>query len=166
MAAQRQSGWWYPWIFVGGMALVIAVNVVLVVLAVTTFPGLDTEDHYERGIAYNEALAGAREQTALGWSADIRYEGGGAAAASGAHVGQLVVTLRDKLGNPLTGLDVDVRLVRPTHDGFDTRATLIRRGDGAYASPLSLPLAGQWDAYLVARKNGTTFQESHRLFVK
>lgn len=166
MATRRQDGWWYPWTFVGGMAVVIAVNVVLTVLAVSTFPGIETEDHYERGVAYNDALAGARAQAALGWSAEIRYEAAAPAGIAGAYAGQLVAMLNDKRGQPVSGLDVDVRLVRPTHDGFDTQAKLARRGDGAYASAVTLPLPGQWDAHLVARKDGVIYQESHRLFVK
>ena len=51
MARPRQPGWWYPWIFVGGMLVVIAVNGVLITMAVSTFSGIETEEHYRKGLA-------------------------------------------------------------------------------------------------------------------
>ena len=57
MAGARPRGWWYPWIFVGAMAVVVVVNGILAWLAVGTWTGIETEDHYRKGLAYNENLA-------------------------------------------------------------------------------------------------------------
>ncbi|QLH39782.1 MAG: FixH family protein [Defluviicoccus sp.] len=73
MAQRRPQGWWYPWTFVVGMLVVVAVNVVLITYAIGTFPGLDTEDAYRKGITYNQTLAAAHEQEARGWQADIQF---------------------------------------------------------------------------------------------
>ncbi|HOT83126.1 MAG TPA: FixH family protein, partial [Candidatus Defluviicoccus seviourii] len=51
-ASGRPPGWWYPWIFVGGMLIVVAVNAVMAIVAVGTFSGLETTDHYRKGLAY------------------------------------------------------------------------------------------------------------------
>lgn len=171
MGKTRQRGWWYPWIFVGGMGIVIVVNAVLIFLAVSTFPGFETRDHYERGLAYNDALEATRAQAALGWSSEIRFEASAAQQtgpterSEGPQQGILVAILKDRSGAPLSDLNVRVRLVRPTHDGFDMETTMMRRGDGSYASAIELPLPGQWDAELVAYNADSVFQESQRLFV-
>ena len=68
---------WIPWVFVGGMALVVLVNLVLVYAALSTFTGVTTGKSYDRGRSYNQVLAEAARQDALGWAAAYR----GAAAA-------------------------------------------------------------------------------------
>ena len=57
MRRARADGWWYPWIFVFGMLVVIAVNIVLITSAIDTFPGLDTEDAYQKGLAVERGAA-------------------------------------------------------------------------------------------------------------
>ena len=73
VARQRADGWWYPWTFVAGMLVVIAVNIALVIYAVGTFPGLETDDAYRKGLAYNKTLAAARAQEARAGRVDVRY---------------------------------------------------------------------------------------------
>jgi nitrogen fixation protein FixH len=171
MRKTRQRGWWYPWIFVGGMGIVIVVNAVLLFLAISTFPGFETRDHYERGLAYNDALEGTRAQAALGWSSDIRFEASTAnetesvERSEGPQQGVLVAIVTDRSGARLQDLEVRIRLVRPTHDGFDMETTMTHRGNGSYASAIDLPLPGQWDAELIARNEDAVFQEVRRLFV-
>ena len=168
MAKQRSDGWWYPWTFVFGMVLVIAVNIVLVVYAVGTFPGLETEDAYQKGIKYNKTLAAARAQEARGWSVGVRYAPHPVEeAAEGHREGELVVTLRDKAGEPLRGLDVTAALVRPTRGGFDAQIELEPRGRGEYGAEASLPLPGQWDVRVSARRGDEEeFQATRRIVVR
>lgn len=167
MARPRADGWWYPWTFVGGMLLVIAVNVVLVAYAIGTFPGLETEDAYRKGIAYNDTLASARAQEARGWSIDVRYAPRAAAEPAGAvRAGELVITLVDKVGEPIGGLDVSAALVRPTHAGLDTRVALAPRSLGEYRAETLLPLAGQWDVRVSARRGDEDFQATRRIIVQ
>ncbi|MCW8952841.1 MAG: FixH family protein, partial [Rhodospirillales bacterium] len=52
-ANNRKPGWWYPWIFVGGMTIVVIVNGIMIYFALSTFTGLETRNHYEKGLAYN-----------------------------------------------------------------------------------------------------------------
>lgn len=163
MARTRQRGWWYPWIFVGGMLLVVAVNAVLITLAVTTFSGIETEEHYRRGLAYNEALAAAEAQEKRGWHMDLVYSA--TSAEAGGRQGDLAVTFVGKDGSPLERLQVEVVLLRPTHEGYDIAVDLVHQGNGIYRSAVSLPLAGQWDAQVHAHRDGENFQESRRFSV-
>lgn len=169
MGRQRADGWWYPWIFVAGMLVVIAVNVVLVMYAIGTFPGLDTEDAYQKGIAYNETLAASRAQEARGWRVNVQFSPKPAMspdAAGAVHRGELVVTLLDNAGEPLRGLDVTAALVRPTNSGFDTKLALEPQGLGEYRAEAALPLPGQWDVRVSARHGEDSFFATRRIIVR
>src|SRR4051794_15207153 len=56
-----------PWIFVAGMLTVVAVNGALIYFATTTWSGMAINHAYDRGLAYNQVLAAAARQEALGW---------------------------------------------------------------------------------------------------
>lgn len=169
MARQRADGWWYPWVFAAGMLVVIAVNVVLAMYAIGTFPGLDTEDAYQKGLAYNETLAASRAQEARGWHMNVEFAPKPAVssdAAGAVHRGELVVTLLDSAGEPLRGLDVTAALVRPTNAGFDTKLALEPQGLGEYRAEASLPLPGLWDVRVSARHGDDNFFATRRIMVQ
>lgn len=159
----RQPGWWYPWIFVGGMAVVIVVNAVLVAFAVGTFPGIETTDHYRKGLAYNDAIAAAREQDARGWRMDLEFTP--RADRNTPPRGELLVTLVDRDGNALRNLNVEATLFRPTHEGFDQTLDLVSRGGGQYAGDVTFPLSGQWEARVRAHGEGDSFLMNRRITV-
>lgn len=163
MAQSRQPGWWYPWIFVGGMLVVIVVNGVLLLYAVGTFSGIETTDHYRKGLAYNRAIAAARAQEERGWQMNLSFSPD-PQTGSPQH-GELVVGFTDREGQPLRNLIVEATLFRPTHEGFDQTVSLDHRGDGTYATSVMVPLAGQWEARVRARQDGNQFQKSRRIHV-
>lgn len=144
------------------MALVVAVNGVLLFLALDTWSGLETEDSYRKGVAYNRALAGAKAQAALGWTMDLAFVADG----GGGRRGDLTVRFRDGGGRAVTGLAVEARMIRPTHEGYDTTAALGHRGGGVYGAAITLPLSGQWTVRVHARRDGDIFQASHRIQVR
>lgn len=156
---KRERGWWYPWLFVGGMLLVIAVNAVLITLAIGTFPGLQTEEYYRKGLAYNEALAAAEEQSRLGWQVTIEFR------AQEDRAGELIVQATDRDGSALDGLQIEARLIRPTHEGYDRSVVLEEGGEGRYRRHLTVPLAGQWDVRVVASRDGQRYQDTRRIMI-
>lgn len=162
-AAPRPPGWWYPRIFIGGMAVVVAVNLVLVYFAVSTFTGLETTDHYRKGLAYNQALAAAAQQAERGWTMALALSA--APQPEGGRGGELAVDFADRSGQPLADLVVTATLIRPTQAGFDVSAPLVHRGGGRYAAPVTVALPGQWDARILARRGGEAFQETRRILV-
>lgn len=163
MARIRQPGWWYPWIFVGGMLVVIAVNAVLVVVAVGTFSGFETEGHYRKGLAYNDNLAAAEAQAARGWT--MRLDFRPAPVAEGGRLGDLVVRFADRAGQPLDRLTVEALFTRPTHAGHDRRFVLHPEGDGGYRGTIAVPLPGQWDVRVIAGRSDQHFQAIRRLVI-
>lgn len=164
MAKPRQRGWWYPWIFVGFMLVVVAVNAIMATLAVRTFPGLQTEDAYNKGLRYNDTIAAGGEQARRGWRISLGIKPL-PAAAEGARGAEVTVAFVDRNDQPLDRLEVDAVLHRPAVAGFDRSLSLEPRGGGVYAGVVSLPFAGQWDARITARRDADTFQTTQRLYV-
>jgi len=153
MAKQRPDGWWYPWIFVAFFAVVIGVNGVMITIATGTFTGLDTKDHYRKGLAYNESIKGARQQAALGWTVDVAALGD-----------RLAVEFKDKEGKAITGLALSGMMTRPTHVDDDLAlGSFTETRPGYYETALSLPKKGQWDARILAVKGEQSFQMVERL---
>lgn len=156
---RRRSDHWIPWTIVGGFAIVIAVNATLIYFATSTFSGVETEHHYERGLAYNQTIASAEAEAQRGWRLDPVFESRGPGAA------HLTVTFTDQGGAPITGADVRAYLVRPVQSGHDVEAVLMDRGAGRYVADIALPYAGQWDLRVVAEGRGATQQARQRVFL-
>ncbi len=150
-----ESGRWIPWTFVGGFVIVVAVNLTLLLLSLGTWPGLETHDAYEKGLAYNDVLDAASAQAARGWSNQTTYSDG-----------ELRVTITDASGAGIEGLRVIGILVRPTHEGLDQRVVLTATGGGTYAAKVALPFAGNWDLRLRAEGSGEPWFASTRLWVR
>lgn len=161
MRGRRPDGWWYPWLFVGGMGVVVLANAAMVAIALGTWTGLETEGHYQKGLEYNRNLAAAEAQAALGWT--LTLDAAPTARSGESHVVDLHLVLADRDGRPLNNLDVSVMLIRPTHEGFDQEVRLLPAGDGAYAATVKLPLPGQWEARVLAARGDIQFQEVRRL---
>jgi nitrogen fixation protein FixH len=151
MAKVRQRGWWYPYIFVGGFAVVLGVNLTLLYFATSTFNGLVSKTAYEDGVAYNDEISAARLQDALGWSGQIALSGE-AGGKDGAWPAMVSAHILDETGTPvLRGLAVTAEIRRPTQAGYDQTLTLTAGTDGQWRAPVTLPFQGQWEVRLVAR---------------
>jgi uncharacterized protein YqcC (DUF446 family) len=76
LSAPLRRDAWIPWVFVIAMAIVIAVNAVMVSFALGSWNGLVVDRSYERGLQYNQILAAQRQQDALGWQVQARLPRG------------------------------------------------------------------------------------------
>jgi nitrogen fixation protein FixH len=133
-------------------AVIITVNVAMAVLASRSWTGLVVENGYVASQHFNEDLAEARRQAALGWTETLRYL-----------EGELVLELRDAEGRGLEGLRAEVKLERPSTDRDDHMVALADRKDGRYAGPATLG-PGQWTADVIVRgTEGQVFRRIHRL---
>ncbi len=155
---ERQAAW-IPWVFVGLFLLVLAANGTLVVIAVSTFTGLETTQAYEKGLAYNNRLAAAAEQESLGWAAEFEMTPMGEQRVA------LTFDLTDQLGSPITSAEVKAVLLRPVQEGHDMTIRLADLGHGRYAAEAVLPLPGQWDIQLTARAREKAYQLAERIHV-
>jgi len=150
-----RRGRWIPWVFVGGMLLVIAVNGVLITAAVSTFTGTTVGQAYDRGRTYNHILEEAARQRALGWSAEVSW------AAD-----RLALQAHDRDGAPLPA-DTAVTgiLLRPL-EGRELLLSFQPSGPGAWTAAAQVPEPGQWEARLtLKRPDGSRLQVQRRLML-
>ena len=151
---------WIPWIFVAGFGVVLVANGALILFSLTSWSGLETEQAYQKGLAYNQSLDAAAAQAARGWKTSLSFELGGALS------GRLAVSFIDSSGAPVNGLKVTARLIRPTHEGFDHDVVLAHDGAGHYATSLDFPLAGQWQVKVEASGREAPYRLSGRIVVR
>ena len=139
---------------------VFLVNGVLVYYALTTFGGGDTSDPYRKGLHYNDTLAEAARDAERGWQGALHYE---------ASAGKLSLSLRDRAGEPISGLHIAATLGRPATDREDRSARFQEFEPGSYAAELKLA-PGQWIAQLqsdeLSRGDTPSFRLKERLLVR
>lgn len=158
--SERKSNW-IPWVFVGAMGVVVAVNAVMVTYAIKSWSGLAVSKPYERGVAYNEVLQAQHRQDALGWTVKASAEITGADRA-----GRVLITVLDRDGRPLQGQVIEAELQRPVEVIDDVNLTFTYAGEGRYVAPVTFPKLGQWDLRAAIVHDQDTYQVVERLFVK
>ncbi|MBU0724047.1 MAG: FixH family protein [Alphaproteobacteria bacterium] len=149
----RPRSHWYPWIFVAFFATVIGVNIFMVTMAVSSWSGLSTRDHYRKGVAYNQVLDAAEEQASRGWKAEIIAESG------------LSVWLTDRTGQPLENAAMVAEIRRPGRRDLDQDIALMPQAGGLYRAAIDWGAPGNWDVRIVARLGQTRYVESRRLWL-
>jgi nitrogen fixation protein FixH len=147
-----KRGRWIPWVFVGGMALVVAVNAVFVWFAFSTFTGVTVPRAYERGRGYDQVLTEAARQDALGWRGDITLE-----------AGVLRLAMQDRAHQPLHGR-VEGVLQRPL-EGVEVPLGFTATGNGRFAAQLEPLRAGQWEARLTFFDEAGTAFDLRKRFI-
>jgi nitrogen fixation protein FixH len=148
-----RRGRWIPWVFVGGMAVVVAVNAVMVALALGSFSGVAVSRPYERGRGYAAVLAEAARQESQGWQVAMRVADG-----------LLHVAVSDRDGAPVTGALEGV-LQRPAERSSHPLA-LLAVAPGAWVAPLEGARPGQWEARLaLAGPDGAAFDIRARVLL-
>lgn len=114
--------------------IIFAANGVFVYFALSSWPGLSTDNAYEKGLRYNATLAEGAAQQKLGWRSSV-------VAPKGQ---KLEVRFSGSDGNPLPGLEVTAAMVRPSHEGYDVSVKLRSVEPGLYVAPVTLGLKGHW----------------------
>lgn len=139
--------------FVAFFTVVVGFDVTVSTLAYRTFSGEVADDPYEAGILFNQTLAKREAQTRLGWSAKLQ-----ATPGSG-----LVITLADRDGRPLDGLDLSGRVTRPATETGRRSLDFTAMGRGAYRTGVG-GLHGAWDLTATAKaRDGASFDLQTRI---
>jgi len=118
-------------VFFGVMLLA---NSLLVYYALDTFSGGDRPDPYRSGLNYNETIAEAERQDALGWETDVAYE---------VARGRLTLRFRDEADAPVAGLKLGGTVSRPASDREDKAVSFREIGQGVYVADIDLA-PGNW----------------------
>lgn len=142
--------------FIAFFGVIAAVNAVFMYFALSTWPGLTTEDAYKKGIAYNRTLDDAARQKQLGWQSAVIFD----------LSGNLAVSMTDKTGAPLTSAKVDVTLSRPLGSEVAQNVSLQETAPGRYAGKVEIPAQGRWQAAITAHRDNAVYRMRHEVMVK
>jgi nitrogen fixation protein FixH len=137
--------------------IMLAVNFVFATFAVKTFSGLDSDNPYDAGLAYNKEIALAKAQADLGWTVDLNRT-----SESGAT--QVTVIVKDKAGQPVTGLDASLHFYFPATRKLDRDIPAVAVANGVYSG--AAPLAsGRWDVEVDLKRDGERLFRSRNALV-
>lgn len=132
-------------ILVGFFAVVVGVNVAMARLASSTFGGVVVENSYVASQHFNELLAEARADAALGWTGTIARDGQGRAA----------LTLADSSGKPIGAARVAAIAEHPLGQRPLAQLVLHETAPGTYAAPLE---AGRWRLRITVEADGQVWR--------
>ena len=107
-----------PWFFVIFFSTFIIVDIAYIFVAEKTWRGLATEDGYQKGLKYNQAIDAVKEQKKLGWDMQIKYQ------PSGTKIGNLQVNLLNKNHHTIDDANLSVNIKRPVQEGKDFSVNL------------------------------------------
>lgn len=135
-------------------AIVASVNFFMMTVAIRTMSGVDVKSAYEGSQNYNRDIQRAREQDARGWQANVTFVDGAART--------ITLSMKDKAGQPVKGLDINVRFAHPSDRKADMTAVLTEMAPGQYTGDAAP--RGVWDLQIEARHGqDIMFQSQSRL---
>ncbi|WP_400769864.1 FixH family protein [Methylosinus sporium] len=143
---RRLGGWQVLLLLVFFFGVVASVNAVMIYAALSTFRGEEVSRAYERGLAYNLDIAGARAQSARDWKVEATI------LRRGAWENLVSVTLRDQNGG-LSGLKLTAEIRAPVDGRKDVAVDLAEIAPGRYEAPIVIE-SGFRDLVLVATRDG------------
>lgn len=150
----RIKGWHVLVGFIAFFGVIIALDAYFMVLAYSSFPGQSSANPYETGLRFNRELDMRAREAALGWG--VRAE----LAPDGA----ILLTVQDRRGAPLKGLQVTASLVRPATESGRLSATFTEVAPGHYRAPAPAAKGG-WDVMVHAANAQGQFIETQRRLI-
>jgi nitrogen fixation protein FixH len=135
--------------------VIIAVNLTMAYFANSTWSGLVVANGYIASQSFDDDLAKARAQDAMGWTVEVSHE-----------TNRVKVSFAGRSNAPLSGMTVTGMLRRPTTDRQDQALAFASEGAGLYMAEAALA-KGVWDVEITAAgTGGETYRKTYRLFVK
>lgn len=139
---RRFTGWHMLAIMVAFFGTVIAVNVVMARLALSTFSGEVVANSYVASQQFNGWLAEARAERLLGWRAAIAQSGS-----------RLSLSLNDASGRPIGGARVSGEAVHPPGRAEPQPLAFHETAAGVYVAELA---QARWQVRLTIAAGGHT----------
>ena len=130
--------------------VIIAVNFVMAYLANSTWSGLVVENGYVASQSFNNDLAKAKAQEALGWKVDFSHD-----------KDSVKVRFADAKGANIDTLTLTGRLQRTVTDKEDQVLSFGWMGSGSYVAPARLA-PGLWEVEVDGKGDGVT--DYHKIF--
>jgi nitrogen fixation protein FixH len=147
--------------FILFFGIIFTVNGYMIYLSQSSWTGLETKDAYRKGLKYNQKLSSSEAQNTRGWTMNLtrkKLAGGGFS---------LTAVPTDKAGEGLSGLQLSVRLKRPTHEGIDRDFPLKETGVGVYTGQTDKVPLGKWYLFITAALRGEVlYRSKNDLYLK
>lgn len=135
--------------FVGFFLIVFLANGIMTYFALTTWPGLETEKPYIKGLNYNQEITNAKNQRISNWQIMITEK------PTKTKDGYFEISIT-KPDESLAPTQVNATFFRAVQEGFDQKITLAPLGNDRYGAPVNLPLQGQWDIFIVVKSQNNS----------
>jgi len=125
-------------------AVIFAVNGFFLYSALNTHTGIVSKQPYRKGLDYNQRIAEDEQQKRLGWAHEIHLDRA---------TGRVRLSLSDRHGRPVSGLDIRGFVGRPSTDRHDIALRLAETSKlGSYAAIASSLTKGNWVLQLKATR--------------
>jgi nitrogen fixation protein FixH len=159
MGARQVTGRMVLICFVAFFAVVAGVNAVMIRAAVSTFSGIETENAYQAGLAFEREIAAVEAQDALHWRVSAKVS-----EDAGATLVEVIAA--DSAGRPLAGLQAAGHLVHPTDRRSDHEVPLGEDAPGKFRGRTDA-VVGQWSLVIELSRDGTRlFRSRNRVFMR
>ncbi|HSQ59304.1 MAG TPA: FixH family protein [Acidobacteriota bacterium] len=145
----------WPLAVVGALAVTVAANVALLVVASDSRHIAVEPDYYAKAVAWDSTMAVRDGSRALGWRLDAEL----APAPGGA---SLRVAIADPGGAPVAGAAVRVEAIHNLDSERRVRAPLRESGPGRYEAALPLGHRGLWELRFDATRGSERYVVSLR----
>jgi nitrogen fixation protein FixH len=140
-------------------AVVTGVNAIMIEAAVSTFGGVETENAYRAGLAFDREAAAARAQDALHWQVQAKVS-----PQAGATLVEVIAN--DAADRPLAGLQASARLAHPADRRADHPVQLHEIAPGRFQGTTAA-VVGQWALEIELSRAGTLmFRSKNRVFLR
>jgi nitrogen fixation protein FixH len=141
-------------------AVIIAVNLIMATLAVSTFGGVETRNAYQAGLSFSREIAESRAQEARNWHVEAKL-------SNWTPDGVVVEVLpRDASGSPVAGVDFTVTFAHPASRRQDQVVALGEVSAGLFRARAQVT-PGQWDLVVEAGRDGERlFRSKSRVQVR
>ena len=146
-------------ILVAFFGVIASINGVMIYAALSTFRGEETAHAYDRGLAYNNEIAKARDQAARGWNVEASLS----RSPRGVHVS---IRAKDASGADISGAAFTATLAAPADKKMDVSVDLAETAPGHYEGVAQVE-AGARDLVLFAQRDGREmFRSKNRVHVE
>ena len=153
-----------PWFLalIGLVTVFLTVNIIFIVFAITSNPGLVADDYYEKGREYEKNVV-----TRLAARNNLNWE-------TKMEIPKLIYTNRpdvyrfsavDSRGVSIMDADVEFIAYRPSDASADFVKTVDQIAPGLYQTKLDFPLPGIWDINLKVKYGEDVYHQTHRISV-
>ncbi len=160
--ATKDSPWRNPWI-IGWISLVVIVllaNAIMALLAVSTNPGLVTDEYYSAGRTLEQTILSRRAKQA---DHEIAINVPGELYVNVPATIQVVGV--DNAGLPIKADSVTFQAYRPSDKEADFEHPMHPEGAGRFSAEVGFPLKGIWDIVITFKQGEDEFHTGRRVTV-